>query len=646
MLANSLAQDPFSARQQALSSRRRRATRCLLWRWCAMRWSGARLTSGLWAQPVTARRTICHGGAADPRRVSPKVRGLIQARLAELSSTAREIAVTAATIGRVFSYAVLAGAIAHTEEALVQSLDELCQRRIVRERSADLYEFTHDKLREVTYNSASAARRRLAHKTVAQSLEQLSRQLSLGGRKPIADPPQLVASGQIANHYELAGLSDKAVHYYQQAAVAAHQLSANQDAVRDYRSAIAPLNSTATPDAAVAMELHEQLGDLLCMLGDYAEARANFAQALMQVLPTTTLLCARLHRKVGSTWREEYHYAQAMQFYNAALRALLNPVTPPQEGAPSAQPWVPAAGAPAVARPERESHSPTWWAEWLQIQLEIDLVHYWLAETEASMQLHHELAPLIEEHGTVGQRATFCQRRAQLELRRHRSIATADAVAYARRALLLYKEAAMPEQLPAAHFMLGFTALWQGDLATAEAELQETRQLATQSGDRSLQARVLTYLTIVARLRGAVTATEQLATQALAIAGDVHMPEYIALAQANQAWVAWQQHDLVAVREHGHAAQALWQQLPVTHASAPFQWTALWPLLAVALVEEELDGALTCVHALLDPNQQQLPERLVVPLTAAVRAGANNEAHAALHHMQAALHAAQELHYL
>ncbi|MEZ4672961.1 MAG: hypothetical protein R2932_01810 [Caldilineaceae bacterium] len=467
----------------------------------------------------------------------------------------------------------------------------------------------------------------------------------LWGQEAHRRPSAAGASGQIANHYELAGLSDKAVHYYQQAAVAAHQLSANQDAVRDYRSAIALLNSTATPDAAVAMELHEQLGDLLCMLGDYAEARANFAQALMQVLPTTTLLCARLHRKVGSTWREEYHYAQAMQFYNAALRALLNPVTPPQEGAPSAQPWVPAAGAPAVARPERESHSPTWWAEWLQIQLEIDLVHYWLAETEASMQLHHELAPLIEEHGTVGQRHIL-PTGAQLELRRHRSIATADAVAYARRALLLYKEAAMPEQLPSAHFMLGFTALWQVDLATAEAELQETRQLATQSGDRSLQARVLTYLTIVARLRGAVTATEQLATQALAIAGDVHMPEYIALAQANQAWVAWQQHDLVAVREHGHAAQALWQQLPVTHASAPFQWTALWPLLAVALVEEELDGALTCVHALLDPNQQQLPERLVVPLTAAVRAGANNEAHAALHHMQAALHAAQELHYL
>ena len=273
-------------------------------------------------------------------------------------------------------------------------------------------------------------------------------------------------------------------------------------------------------------------------------------------------------------------------------------------------------------------------------------MHYWLAETEASMQLHHELAPLIEEHGTVGQRATFCQRRAQLELRRHRSIATADAVAYARRALLLYNEAAMPEQLPAAHFMLGFTALWHGDLATAEAELQETRQLATQSGDRSLQARVLTYLTIVARLRGAVTATAELAAQALAIAGDVHMPEYIALARANQAWVAWQQHDLVAVRKHGLAAQALWQQLPATHASAPFQWTALWPLLAVALAEEELDGALDAVHKLLDPHQQQLPERLVVPLTAAVQAGANNEAHAALHHMQAALHAAQDLHYL
>jgi len=52
--------------------------------------------------------------------------------------------------------------------------DELWQRRIVRDESSqrvDAYDFTHDKLREVAYDSLSAARRRLIHRRIAEALE-------------------------------------------------------------------------------------------------------------------------------------------------------------------------------------------------------------------------------------------------------------------------------------------------------------------------------------------------------------------------------------------------------------------------------------------------------------------------------------------
>ena len=57
-----------------------------------------------------------------------------------------------------------------SEDAVVRGLDELWQRRIVREQgagTAETYDFSHDKLREQAYASLSPAHRRLLHRHVA-----------------------------------------------------------------------------------------------------------------------------------------------------------------------------------------------------------------------------------------------------------------------------------------------------------------------------------------------------------------------------------------------------------------------------------------------------------------------------------------------
>lgn len=66
----------------------------------------------------------------------------------------------------------------------------------------------------------------------------------------------------------------------------------------------------------------------------------------------------------------------------------------------------------------------SWWQEWVQIQLEIDLVHYWLAEIEASVALQNRIQPLVEQSGTLAQQAAFFQRRSQLEFRRDTALPT------------------------------------------------------------------------------------------------------------------------------------------------------------------------------------------------------------------------------
>jgi len=132
--------------------------------------------AGLLAAGDRERRT---GPAAAPERgpqplpgapgLPPKVRAVLEARLAQLSPAAGELAGLAATIGREFGFRLLAAAAGRDEDLLVRQLDELWQRRIVREHGADAYDFSHDKLRDVAYRRMSAAQRRLLHRQVARA---------------------------------------------------------------------------------------------------------------------------------------------------------------------------------------------------------------------------------------------------------------------------------------------------------------------------------------------------------------------------------------------------------------------------------------------------------------------------------------------
>jgi len=140
----------------------------------------------------------------------PAVHEAIRSRLGKLSPTAREMAGVAAIIGRDFTYPVVAHACGCDEVALVRGLDELWQRRVVREQGTEAYDFGHEKIREVIVSEMSAARRRLLHRQVAEALELIH-----------ADDLDAV-SAQIAAHYEQAGLPEKAQPYYHRTAAPFH----------------------------------------------------------------------------------------------------------------------------------------------------------------------------------------------------------------------------------------------------------------------------------------------------------------------------------------------------------------------------------------------------------------------------------------
>ncbi len=108
---------------------------------------------------------------ASESTLPPTVQAVIAARLARLSPPARDLVGLAATIGREFTLRVLEHTADNDDNTLVDRLDELLQQRIMYERAAGTYDFSHGKIREVVYGQLSAARRQLLHRRVAQALE-------------------------------------------------------------------------------------------------------------------------------------------------------------------------------------------------------------------------------------------------------------------------------------------------------------------------------------------------------------------------------------------------------------------------------------------------------------------------------------------
>jgi predicted ATPase/DNA-binding SARP family transcriptional activator len=209
--------------------------------------------------------------AHGPLPLPAKIHAVIQRRLAQLSPPARELASLAAVLGRSFTFPVLVQASDLAEDALMRGLDELWQRRIVRELGADAYDFSHDRIREVSQATISQTQRRLLHRRAAQALEQVY----------ASDLVPVI--GQIAAHYERAGLAELAIASYLRAAEVARQLYATQDAISYFTSGLALLKSLPNPTLRAHQEIALQIGlgnALITAEGmDFPDARRAFARA-------------------------------------------------------------------------------------------------------------------------------------------------------------------------------------------------------------------------------------------------------------------------------------------------------------------------------------------------------------------------------
>jgi len=212
--------------------------------------------------------------------VPPSVHAVLRKRLAQLSPLARGLAGLAAVIGRAFTLALVAEASRRDEAELAEALDELWQRRILREQEGGLYDFSHDKLRETAYGDVTPSKRRLLHRRVAEALQF------------IHTHDRHAISAQVAFHYERGGLTEEAIASYQGAAEVAQRLYANDEVVRLLTRALDLLATRPESEERDQRELAVQtaLGPSLIALHGYSATEAT------QHYERAQALCRRLGR--------------------------------------------------------------------------------------------------------------------------------------------------------------------------------------------------------------------------------------------------------------------------------------------------------------------------------------------------------------
>lgn len=167
----------------------------------------------------------------------------VRARLAYVPQELRPILEVAAVIGRRFDFDMLLEATREPEERLLHAVETLVKRHLLREEGeGGVYDFSHDKLREVVYRDIGGARRRMLHRSVARALERCG------------DGNAHDQDARLAEHYERAHVWSQALRHLVFAGERSQALFAMRDALHWFDRAVALSQAHAD-----ALDEHERL---------------------------------------------------------------------------------------------------------------------------------------------------------------------------------------------------------------------------------------------------------------------------------------------------------------------------------------------------------------------------------------------------
>ena len=212
-------------------------------------------------------------GPLPPLAIPSTLQDSLMARLDRLA-TVRDVAQLGATIGREFSYELLAAVSALDAATLQRGLQQLVETEFLYQRGLlpqARYTFKHALIQDTAYQSLLKRTRQQYHQQIAQVFEQQFPETT-------ATQPELVA-----HHYTEAGLTEQAIPYWQRAGERSIERSAYAEAMSHLRQGLELLLTLPDSPERSLQELRLQtgLGLPLRETKGYAspEARQAYARA-------------------------------------------------------------------------------------------------------------------------------------------------------------------------------------------------------------------------------------------------------------------------------------------------------------------------------------------------------------------------------
>lgn len=206
------------------------------------------------------------------------LQAIVERRLRRLEAPLGDVVAVGALLGREFDAELLSALCPLDERALADAVNDILRRQILETAGGGRYRFTHDKLREVAYETIPVERRRILHRAAAEAIEQR-------GVLPSA-------LAELANHFSKAEIPRKALEYLRRASEQALAAGGHQQAVPLLVRALEHADAAGC-DATKAERagLHKLYADALFGTGDIDGSLMHAGEALSAMgvpLPKTT----------------------------------------------------------------------------------------------------------------------------------------------------------------------------------------------------------------------------------------------------------------------------------------------------------------------------------------------------------------------
>ena len=236
---------------------------------------------------------------------------VLRKRFEQVTAPAREVAGLAAAVGADFSLDLLTEASDLEADAVVEAVDELWRRRIMRE-FRDGYDFSHDLLRETAYAAISPPQRWLLHRRIAQGLELLHAE----DTGPVA--------AQLAEQYARGGRPVRALANYRRAADIAAGMFAHAEAIRLHKRALSIIATMPPGRDRDSRELA-----VLEAMAAPLNARHGYASPDLQRILERSIAIAKSLGRIDSTvagmvalWTSQFVQGHTADSYRTATGAL------------------------------------------------------------------------------------------------------------------------------------------------------------------------------------------------------------------------------------------------------------------------------------------------------------------------------------